>query len=159
MKNPFENFTENECIHCQTDAEAKAITELNPKNNCGYKLSQHGYNYYFPKKSYGSGVWKNLKYINDNNSTTHPASKFLTPTFEYLEEVEVSDNNVDWEVWLFGCFFPETDNHEKKVVAFHKTSLGTNNWKHIRKLNTERTKAIETIKDLADKFDIKLNEI
>jgi len=75
-------------------------------------------------------------------------------TFEYLEEVEVSDDNSPWFIRQFISNLPDGT-----FATWTKEVGQLSYYKHIRKLNTERTKAIETIKELMLNHKIELNEI
>lgn len=75
------------------------------------------------------------------------------PEFEHLEEIEVSDDNKKFEKLKFigltslGLYVVEDYNYCIETV------------KHARKIKHERNKAIESIKELINKFDIKKEEL
>ena len=85
-----------------------------------------------------------------------PASEFLPPKFEYLEEIEVSDcekfNNP--EVRKYIATLPNGN-----IVALCENERRAVNWRYARKINHERTEAIDTIKSLMQQHNISKDEI
>jgi hypothetical protein len=73
--------------------------------------------------------------------------------FENGEEVEVSDERIEWQnMYYIG------KSKDGLIVVESKDGAFTT-WNFVRKLNPERTKAIETIKELREKFNVKSDEI
>jgi hypothetical protein len=106
--------------------------------------------YYFKDKS------EKIKWFcyDFTNLTPIPITQITdSEHFENGEEVEVSDKGDVWYKYYYvgksrdGLFAVESENCNLKWFEF------------IRKLNPERTKAIETIKELIEKFNIKNEEI
>jgi len=105
--------------------------------------------------------YKNLRYASKEYAKSHgyqiiPASEFLQPEFEYLEEIEVSDFE----------YFPKkgtmrleyiSHSPDGKIIAWDGSV--TSSWNYARKINHERTEAITTIKELMQRFNISKDEI
>jgi hypothetical protein len=103
---------------------------------------------------------------NNNFNTCHGDSD--NPKFGYIniseievdedfvngEEVEVSHNGNDW----IGTFFYIGKKKKGEFVCEDEFSYVTL-WVYIRKPQTERDKAIQTIKELKEKFNIKNEEV
>lgn len=97
------------------------------------------------------------KYYNRQAMKIIPASEFIPPKFVYGQEIEVSDY-VD---------FRDNKTYKRKymaiapngdIIAWSNNNIASN-WKHARKINHERTQAIDTIKELMAKFNISKDEI
>jgi len=90
------DLKENECIHCATKEEFKAILDLNPKNTCelSYWETWRGQTIYFPYHLSQTGTWDKLSYARRNNYTIHPASDFLQPTYQLTKSqiIEISED-------------------------------------------------------------------
>jgi hypothetical protein len=70
------------------------------------------------------------------------------------EYYEFSDDGIDWSEPLFYV----GKDKDGKFVCHSKRAYFTT-FHHIRKPQTERDKAIQTIKELKDKFNIKNEEV
>lgn len=105
------------------------------------------------------GEYDYIGWAKINNYTILPATDFLEEEFIYGQEYEFSDskNFKNSEILIFGCKNPIKNNHYK-YFAFDKDGDVTY-YKYARKINTERTEAITTAKELIAKFDIKQDEI
>lgn len=101
-------------------------------------------------------TYSSKKYAKSRNYQIIPASEFLQPEFEYLQEIEVSNfddfpiNNTYKNKYLI-------TRPDGKIVTWNEVT--TLSWNYARKINHERTEAITTIKELMQKFNISKDEI
>jgi len=105
-------------------------------------------------KRLGGYVSKN--YAESNNYQIIPASEFLQPEFEYLQEIEVSAYE-DFPYKNKRQYIATLPNG--KIVALNKDTELVGSWNYARKINSERTEAISTIKELMQKFNISKDEL
>ena len=155
--NPFENFTENDCIACPTQDIFNQIRALNPNDNCKDK---HWETYkeetqYTPFFNGVKGAYGPLNHAKQKGFTIHQPEQFLKPQFDHLEEIEVSRDGKEWFLKnLFIGFLSGglvvTENKINKLVGV---------WNYARKINNERNEAIAQIKELMEKFNIKKEEL
>ena len=113
------DLKENECIHCTTKEEFKAILELNPKNDvdlkCWYNEKEE--TVYYPAKDYLRGDFNSLEYAKEESHTIHPASDFLQSTYQLTKSqvIQVAENG-SLVKELFPDVFETTPNDVIKVI-------------------------------------------
>lgn len=129
------DLKENEVIHCPTKEEFKKIIGLNPKNDCRVHLWDHFKERmcYCPKGDCDTGDFGSENYYIDKDYTIHQAKDFLEPEFEWGEECDFRDNDLqEWRKGTFVGLNPNTLSDFQYVVM-----IGANNfhpYKQCRKL-------------------------
>ena len=158
----LEDYKEQKiAIRCKTDDEIRAILKLNNSvlntDRLFDYLKTKGDGYKFCYRISDGYSYEDF-YINQG-CTIIPATDFLEEEFVYGQEYEFSDDEEfrNSEILIFGCENP-IDKSGYKYIAFTKNGFPYN-FKHARKINTERTEAITTIKELVSKFSINQNEV
>ena len=154
-------------VNCTTQEQAEAFCKLMHDNG----LKWFNGDYYFPytlwdryKQStcydFNKGQFMDLQYYTEEDYTILPATDFLEEEFIYGQEYEFSDCE-DFKITriaLYGCENPINKDCYKYVV-FLKEGGTPFTFKYCRKINTERTEAITTAKELITKFYIKKDEL
>ena len=150
MKKRLSEFTEKECIHIDNENDWKRIVSRD--NPC-----YHDWHTYKKNTCFRPFVdrFSDLEWSKNNNFTIYqPSDVIIEDEFINGEEYEFSDDCKKWVEELF--YIGKT----RKGRYLSENENGTiSNWKYIRKPQTEKTKAIETIKELANKHNIKLSEL
>ena len=127
--------------------------ELKELSCLSYHKKELGYCLFINLNSLTHGSKEGAKL---SNFQIIPASEFLQPEFEYLEEIEVSDyegfpiDKTRKEQYL-------VNRPDGKVVTWDGFIICS--WNYARKINHERTEAIRMIKELMQKFNISKDEI
>ena len=149
MKKRLSEFTEKECIHIDNENDWKRIVkEDSDFYNSFYKIEKICY---YPK----TDEFSSLDYAQKNNFTIYqPSDVILEDEYSYLEEVEVSDKGIKWIIRKYLCKEPDGC-----FLAWNDNLKISDSYKFIRKPQTEKTKAIESIKELAKQHNIKLSEL
>lgn len=148
----------NECIHCRTKSEYDAIIDLLDKAGKRWRgvISVKDYN---PCEQQNEGMYL---FIDDEgtisydpftmtktqNYTIYPASDFISE-FQWGGEVEVSDGDSIWFPRKFVAINPVECDFP--YVAVNEKGQG-GAWVLCRKMNTERAKIEEQIKELQEKL-------
>lgn len=101
-----------------------------------------------------NGDYDSLNYGKSIGYTILPATDFLEDEFIYGQYYEFSYDNKKWHKKIYLC---KTPNNE--FIAWDKDNELYATWNYARKINTERTEAITTIKELVSKFSINQNEV
>ena len=101
-----------------------------------------------------SGNYDSFNYAKSISYTILPATDFLEDEFIYGQEYEFSNDNKEWYEHIFLCKTPNN-----RLVAWSNEYEIVLSWKYCRKINTERTEAISTIKELVSKHSINQNEV
>ena len=118
------DLKENECIHCATKEEFKAILRLNPKNTCepSWWRTWEKETIYFPYHQNQTGTFDRLSYAERNNYPIHPASDFLQPTYQLTKTqiIEIAENG-SLVKELFPDVFETTPNDVIKVIETYGT--------------------------------------
>jgi len=135
--------------------------EINQSDNC---KNLH-WNYYKEKTCYftddfESGEVECLDYAKEKGYTILQVTDFLEYEFIYGQEYEFSDDE-DFRIKtiaIYGCINPIKERKSEKHICFIKDGIVTF-FKYARKINTERTEAITTIKELVSKHSINQNEV
>ena len=94
-----------------------------------------------------------IDWAKQNLYTILPATDFLEEEFVYGQEYEFSNDNKKWHKKIYLCKTPNN-----RFIAWNKDNELYATWDYARKINTERTEAINTIKELVSKFSINQNE-
>jgi len=114
------DLKENECIHCATKKEFKAILGLNPKNTVEKRVwkDYREETIYYPCDDNKKGGYSGINHAKEYNYTIHHASDFLQPTYQLTKEqiIEIAENGS-----LVKDLFPD---------AFEK-SLKSNLWNFV----------------------------
>ena len=118
------DLKENECIHCATKEEFKAILELNPKNDVK-KIVWKDYRkrtIYYPCYNNKKGSYSSINHAESYNYTIHPASDFIQPTYQLTKTqiIEISENG-SLVKELFPDCFETTPNDVIKVIETYGT--------------------------------------
>lgn len=151
-------------VNCTTQEQAEAFCKLMHDN--GFKwvggasyLEYTNWKVYKQNTCYGfnKGEYSDLKCCTEEGYTILPATNFLEEEFIYGQEYEFSDN---------GDFKPKSTRQfvakstcGKFFITWSKNTSSSSYYKYARKINTERSEAITTAKELIDKFDIKQEEL
>lgn len=129
--------------------------EINPSDDLEDKNWYNRENFCYNPFSYnGSGTYSYLDFYKKDGYTILPATDFLEEEFIYGQEYEFSEDNEEWHKRIYLCKTPNNI-----FIAWNKKTQTDWNWKYCRKINTERTEAITTIKELVSKFSINKNEV
>ena len=117
------DLKENECIHCATKEEFKAILELNPKNTVKtYQWEVEKENtVYYPIRLDG-GAYGNYNKAKLKDMIIHPASDFLQPTYQLTKSqiIEIAENG-SLVKELFPDVFETTPTDVIKVIETYGT--------------------------------------
>jgi len=105
------DLKENECIHCATKEEFKAILELNPKNDVK-KIVWKDYRkrtIYYPCDNNKKGSYSSINHAESYNYTIHTASDFLQPTYQLTKTqiIEISEDGSLVKELFPDCFEEE----------------------------------------------------
>lgn len=143
-------------IHCKTDDEIRAILKLN-NSTMDAELVIRGKNRQSEGFEFAYRItdgWCSVKNYKNQGYTILPATDFLEEEFIYGQEYEFSYDKNFKRVFneQFMCRLPNgifVGWNGKEMSGFN----------YARKINTERTEAITTSKELITKFDIKKEEL
>ena len=131
--------------------------EINSSDECSdnhWSVGDIKYYYYLPFNNKEVGDTATLTYVRNRNYTILPATDFLEEEFIYGKEYEFSDFK------NFKIKQPGTLIYKSKDNRFVSWNGGCAiTYSYCRKINTERTEAITTIKELVSKFSINQNEV
>lgn len=132
--------------------------EINPSDDLkdeNWNINKENTVYYFDQSI--SGQFGNLNRTKDYGFDVLPATDFLEEEFIYGEEYEFSDDESfkGFAKRQFLCKSPD----DKYFITWNKESEIEAKWRYARKINTERSEAITTIKELVSKFSINKNEV
>lgn len=132
--------------------------EINPSDTCkeNHWNANKKNTIYYPFDDKEKGEWSDLDYAERNGYTILPATDFLEDEFIYGQEYEFSSDE-DFEYKKVRQFIGKTPCG--KFVSYNESTKTTTVWEYARKINTERTEAITTIKELVSKFSINQNEV
>lgn len=133
--------------------------EINPSDTCEdiFWDSYENKTCYYPFGDNLKGEYGSLNYYQSNNYTILPATDFLEEEFIYGQEYEFSDNN-NFKNKSIRKFIAKS-TCGKYFITWSENSSCSGYYKYARKINTERTEAITTIKELVSKFSINQNEV
>ena len=136
--------------------------EINPSDDCGnyWGEEEQVYGIYYCPFSYNyTGrvlrISQKSEYIIIN--ATDFLEDFLEEEFIYGQEYEFSDNN-NFKNKSIRKFIAKS-TCGKYFITWSENSPCSGYYKYARKINTERTEAITTIKELVSKFSINQNEV
>jgi hypothetical protein len=146
-------------ISCKTDDEIRAILELNNSTmtikGVIANKNKKGTNYKFCYRI--SDGWSSEDDYIQQGYTILPATDFLEEEFIYGQEYEFS-NDDDFQSFCKRQYIAKSPCREYFISWNFNEKLPS--WfKYCRKINTERTEAITTAKELINKFDIKQEEL
>ena len=146
---------QNIAIHFPTYELWLRRKEINPSD----KVLDEAWNRYKENTCYfidlsKNGDYDSLNYGKSIGYTIIPATDFLEDEFIYGQEYEFSEDNEEWHKRIYLCKTPNNI-----FIAWNEKTKTDWNWKYARKINTERTEAITTIKELVSKFSINQNEV
>jgi hypothetical protein len=133
--------------------------EINPSDNLLDQYFKQGYCYYAPFDTNGRGdAYSSIDgFLKSKNYTILPATDFLEEEFIYGQEYEFS-NDDDFQSFCKRQYIAKSPCREYFISWNFNEKLPS--WfKYCRKINTERTEAITTAKELINKFDIKQEEL
>ena len=129
--------------------------EINPSDDLENFHWENGYIYYTPFEIDGKGdAYISSSSEIQDNYTILPATDFLEDEFIYGQDYEFSNDNKKWHKKIYLCNTPNN-----RFIAWNKDNELHATWNYARKINTERTEAITTIKELVSKFSINQNEV
>jgi hypothetical protein len=131
--------------------------EINPNDDCEdflWDVYENNTCYFI---NYIGGSYEDLGFAEEGNYTILPATDFLEEEFIYGQEYEFS-NDDDFQSFCKRQYIAKSPCREYFISWNFNEKLPS--WfKYCRKINTERTEAITTAKELINKFDIKQEEL
>lgn len=159
MKKLSDYKGQNVAVNCTTPEQAEAFCKLMHENGLKWysgksyleKTNWENYKentcYYFKLGEFG-----NIEFYQRMGYPILPATDFLEEEFVYGQEYEFYSNNTNRFKEKYLCKTPDG-----KFVSYDGATISL--WDYCRKINTERSEAITTAKELITKFDIKQEEI
>lgn len=132
--------------------------EVNPSDNLEDKnwFTEQSETCCSPNNRNGKGQYCYKDWYIEQGYTIMPATDFLEDEFIYGQEYEFSDNK-DFKyvnIKRYLCKRPDG-----KFLAWDDIHNCPFTYNYARQINTERTEAITTIKELVSKFSINQNEV
>lgn len=109
-----------------------------------------------PNNRNGKGQFCYKDWYIEQGYTILAATDFLEDEFIYGQEYEFSDDE-EFRLRFTRHYIAKTPCG--KFIGYDKEEEVAISWKYCRKINTERTEAITTAKELITKFDIKQAEL
>lgn len=132
--------------------------EINPSDTCWDSIFRKKTSfYYYPFEDGNGGTYSEKQTAIEDGYTILTATDFLEEEFIYGQEYEFSDNN-NFKNKSIRKFIAKS-TCGKYFITWSENSSCSGYYKYARKINTERTEAITTIKELVSKFSINQNEV